>query len=54
MEDIPKNSQQKDDLPSVMELSRDHKMTPSEARMEDHELQEILEGENLDLEKFLE
>ena len=37
-----------------MELSRDHEMTPSEARMEDHELQEILEKENLDLEKFME
>ena len=37
-----------------MEISRDHKMTPSEAGTEDHELQEILERENLDLEKFLE
>lgn len=37
-----------------MELNRDHEMTPSEAGMEDHELQETLERENLDLEKFLE
>ena len=29
-------------------------MNPSEAGMEDHELQEILHKENLDLEKFLE
>ena len=37
-----------------MEISRDNEMTPSEAGMKDHELQEILERENLDLEKFLE
>ena len=54
MEAMPKNKKQKDDMLSIMELSRDHEMTPSEARMEDHELQEILERENLDLEKFLE
>ena len=29
-------------------------MAPSEAGMEDHELQDILEKENLDLETFLE
>jgi len=54
MENMTENSQQKEDLSSNMEISRDHEMTPSEARMEDHELQEILEKENLDLEKFLE
>ena len=54
MEHIPENNKQKDDMPSIVELIRDHKMTPSEAGMEDHELQEILERENLDLEKFLE
>lgn len=36
-----------------MEINRDHEMTPSEAGMEDHEPQEILDRENLDLEKFL-
>ena len=53
MEDIPENSQQQDDPPSIMELSKDHEVTPSEAGMEDYEVQEILEKENLDLEKFL-
>jgi len=37
-----------------MEISRDHEMTSSEVGTEDHELQEILDRENLDLEKFLE
>jgi len=37
-----------------METSRDHEMTPSEAGTKDHELQEIIERENIDLEKFLE
>ena len=54
MDDITVNNQQKDDLPSCMEISRDHEMTPSEARIEDHALQEILDRENLDLEKFME
>jgi len=54
MEDIIVNNQQKDDLPSCMEISRDHEMTSREAGMEDRELQEILDRENLDLEKFLE
>jgi len=53
MEDITVNNQQKEDLPSCMEINRDHEMTPSEAGMEDHELQEILDRENLDLQKFL-
>jgi len=38
MEDIIDNNQQKEDLPSSMEINKDHEMTPSEARMEDHEL----------------
>lgn len=54
MEDIPENGEQKDDLPGIMELSRDHEMTQTEAGIEDHELQEILERENSDLETFLE
>ena len=54
MEDRPKNTQQKEDRPSTMELDRDHEMTPSEVGTEEHDLQEILERENLDLEKFLE
>lgn len=54
MEDIPENNKKMDDLPSMMELSRDNEITPSEAGMEDHELQKILEKENLDIEKFLE
>eukprot|EP00253_Pinus_taeda_P031990 PITA_31990 len=54
MENMTENNQQKEDLPSSMEISRDHEMTPSEAGTEDHELQENLERENLDLEKFME
>lgn len=54
MEDITVNNQKKDNLPSCMEISRDHEMTPSEVGTEDHELQEILDRENLDLENFLE
>ena len=38
----------------MMEINRDHQMTPIEVRTEDRELQEILDRENLDLEKFLE
>ena len=53
MEDIIVNNQQKDDIPSCMKIIRDDEMTLSEARMDDHELQEILDRENLDLEKFL-
>ena len=37
-----------------MELDRDQEMTPSKVGTKDHELQDILERENLDLEKFLE
>lgn len=54
MEDVPENNKLKEDFPSNMELGRDHEMTPSEVGTEYHELQEILERENLDLEKFLE
>lgn len=38
---------------SNMELEMDQEMTPSEVEMEDHELQDILEREYLDLERFL-
>ena len=54
MEDTPENNKLKEDLPSNMELDRDHEMTPSEGVMEDQVLQEILERENLEIEKFLE
>lgn len=54
MEDIPENNKQMDEFLNMMGLSKDHEMTPSEAGMKDHELQEILERENLDLETFLE
>ena len=51
--DRPEKSQQKEDQPSTMELYRDHQMTPSKVRTEDHNLQEILDRENLDIYKFL-
>lgn len=54
MEDIPVNDQKIDGLKSSMKISKDQKMTPSDTGMEDHELQEILDRENLDLEQFLE
>jgi len=38
MEDINENNKLKEDLPSTMELDRDHEMTPSEVGMEDHDL----------------
>lgn len=53
MEIIHENIEQKENLPSNMELGGDHEMTPSEVGTEDHKLHEILERENLDLEKFL-
>ena len=37
-----------------MELGRDHEMTPSEGGTKDQDLHEIIERENLELEKFLE
>ena len=43
-----------DIIETMMEINKDYEMTPSEAGMEDHELQEILDRENIDLEKFLE
>ena len=54
MEDMPENNQQKEDLMNTMELDRDQEMTPSEVGTKDHELQDILDREHLDLEKFLE
>ena len=39
---------------STMEIEKDHEMTQSESGTEDQDLQEILERENLELEKFLE
>ena len=54
MEDTHDNNQQKEDLLNTMELERDQEMTPSKVGTEDHELQDILDREYLDLEKFLE
>jgi len=54
MEIIQEYNVQKDDPPSTMELRRDLEMTPSNRGTEDQDLQEILERENLELEKFLE
>ena len=54
MEDITIDNQQKNDLPNMMEISRDQGMTPCEVGTKDHELQEILDKENMDLEQFLE
>jgi len=39
---------------STMEIEKDHEMTQSESGTLDQDLQEILERENLELEKFLE
>ena len=39
---------------STMEIEKDQEMTQSESGTEDQYLQEILERENLELEKFLE
>lgn len=47
-------NQQKEDPPSTMELGRDHEMTPSEGGTKAQDLQDILEMESLELEKFLE
>lgn len=54
MDDTQENNQQKEDLLNTLELDRDQELTPSEVGTEDHELQDILEREHLDLEKFLE
>lgn len=53
MEIIYENNEQKENLPNNMELVGDNEMMPSEIGTEDHKLHEILEMENLDLEKFL-
>lgn len=53
MEDTHDNNQKKDDLLNTMELDMDKEMTPSEVGTEDHELQDILDREHLDLEKLL-
>jgi len=53
MEIIQENNEQQETIPSNMELSRDQEMTASEVGTEDQELHEILERENLDVEKFL-
>jgi len=44
---------QKETLMSETEMEMDQEMTQSEIDLEDHELQEILDKENLDLEGFL-
>ena len=54
IEDTHDNNQQKEDLLNTMELDRDQEMTLSEVGTEDHELQDIIDREHLDLEKFLE
>ena len=54
MEIIQENNEQQETIPSNMELSRDQEMTPNEGGTEDQDQQEILERENLELEKFLE
>lgn len=54
IEDRSDNSQQKEDQPSTMELDRGQEMTSSEVGTEEHELQDIMEREHLDLEKLLE
>jgi len=43
-----------DIIETMMEINKDHHMTIGEVGTEDHELQEILYTENIDLEKFLE
>jgi len=53
MEDMPKNNQKKEDFLNTMELNRDQEMTSSEVGTKDYELQDILDREHLDLEKFL-
>ena len=54
METIHEHNGEKEDTPSIMEPGKDLEMTPSDGGMEDQHLQEILERENLELEKFLE
>eukprot|EP00253_Pinus_taeda_P022907 PITA_22907 len=54
MEFTQEQNEHKMDPLSTMEIERDHEMTQSESGTEDQDLQEILESENLELEKFLE
>jgi len=54
IEDTQDNNKKKEDLLNTMELYRDQEVTPSKVGTKDHELQEILDREHLDLEKFLE
>jgi len=53
MENRPENNQHKKDLSSTMEFDRDQEMTPSQVGTKDHELQDILKREHLNLENFL-
>ena len=46
-------NKQKQTMMSVVELEMDQELTQSEMKMEDYELQEILDREHLDLEGFL-
>ena len=52
-EHIQENDEQKGIMMSDTEPEMDQEMTQSEMELEDHELQEILDRENLDLEGFL-
>lgn len=54
MEDIPVKDRQIEELQRCMQISKEKEMTPTKVGMEDHELHEILDKENLDLEQFLE
>jgi len=54
MDIIQEQDEHRMDPQKSMELDMDHEMTPSESGTEDQDLQEILERENLELEKFLE
>lgn len=54
MEITQGHNEHKIDPLSTMDLERDHDMIQSESSTEDQDLKEILERENLELEKFLE
>ena len=54
MEYIQEQNEHTMDPLSTMEVEKDQEMTQSESGTEDQDLQEILERENLELEKFLE
>lgn len=53
-EEIHYINQQTETMMGNMKHDKDQEMTLSEVETEDHELQDILEREHLDLEKFLE